>query len=418
MRYIFFTLSFFIPVSIHSQTLADANRLYAAGKYAAAADAYRHLYRFDREAECFRRLLSTTMKSKKKTPQQAAVVDSLNGQLNRAEDLTRMLSRCENIRIIDSVAIEKDRFLNAYILSENAGTLEKTKNLTVYENQLKNRRFYGKTDGKNLCRLYMQVKLQEEWSEEMPLNIPTDSLSDETYPFVMPDGLTVYYASTGNGSIGGYDLFVSRYNTDNGAYLTPNHLGMPFNSTANDYMMAVDELAGVGYFATDRFQPEDRVTVYTFIPNDEPVFVESEDFEVLSARAKISSFRDTWPQGANYQDFLQKIKQTAQNRQQETTKDFTFIINGNAVYHTLSDFHDDGAKQAFLRAQALQEQIAALENQLDAQRKDYAESSDSRKQALKSPILENESRLEALEEECGEMVLEARNREIKLKTKR
>jgi hypothetical protein len=417
MRYPLFIISFFISLGLQAQTLAEADKLYADKKYIAAAGMYEQLYRFDKAIKSYRMqisMLEKNTKTNRKNTKPVVNTDSLKPLLKRAENLARMVSRCEDIQIIDSVIVDKAHFWDAYLLSEDAGTLEKIKNSVVYENQLNDRRFYGKITGENLYRLYTQVKIQTEWSEEKPLNIPFDSLENDNYPFVMPDGLTIYYASTGNESIGGYDLFVSRYNMDNDTYLAPKQLGMPFNSTGNDYMMAIDELTGIGYFATDRFQPEDTVIIYTFIPNGEPVFVENEDFAVLSDRAKISSVRDTWHQDANYQALLQKIKNdVTKGRQQGVAKDFTFVINDNIVYYTVSDFNDDGAKQSFLQSQELQKQIVTLENQLDVQRKNYAEGNADRKRVLKLPILENEARLEGLHSEYKKAVKDAGNREVR-----
>ena len=412
MRYAIFVLLCFVSVVLRAQTLEEADKLYADKKYAAAAEMYEQLYRFDKAAESYRMQISLSEKDKK-NKKAAEIIDSLRPLLKKTENLARMVSRCEDIRIIDSIIVDKSVFLYAYHLVEEAGTLERTTGSVIYENQLKDRRFYGKQNEENFYRLYTQVKMQDGWSEEKPLNIPDDSLSDDNYPFVMSDGLTIYYASTGNESIGGYDLFVSRYNMDNDTYLAPKQLGMPFNSPYNDYMLAIDELNDVGYFATDRFQPEDKVVVYTFIPNEEPMFLEGEDFSVLSDRAKINSIRDTWRPDVNYQALLRKIRSDIEKGKQQTApKDFTFVINDKMIYYTLSDFKDAGAKQTFLRSQDLQMQILALENQLDAQRRNYAESNADRKRALKSSILENESRLEGLYNEYKKAGIEARNREI------
>ena len=418
MRYAIFVLLFFVSVVLRAQTLEVANMLYADKKYAEAAEMYEQLYRYDKAAESYRMQISLPEKNKKIVVN----TDSLRPLLKSVENLARMVNRCEDVQIIDSAIVDKNNFLNAYHLTDEAGTLEKTNGKdvarnapasVVYENQLKDRRFYGKKNEKDLYRIYTQVKIQDEWSEEKPLNIPVDSLSDDNYPFVMSDGLTIYFASAGNESIGGYDLFVSRYNMDNDSYLAPKQLGMPFNSPYNDYMLAIDELHSVGYFATDRFQPENKVIIYTFIPNDEPVFLENEDFSVLAGRARISSIKDTWRPNANYQTLLQKIKSDIEKeKQQAASKDFTFIVNDKIVYYTLSDFEDAGAKQTFLHSQDLHKQVLALENQLDGQRQNYAAGNANQKRTLKSSILENESRLENLYSEYKKAEIEARNKEI------
>ena len=63
----------------------------------------------------------------------------------------------------------------------------------------------------------------------------------QNYPFMLSDGITLYYAAQGEESIGGYDIFVTRYDMDEKKFLYPENLGMPFNSPANDYMLAIDE---------------------------------------------------------------------------------------------------------------------------------------------------------------------------------
>ena len=48
----------------------------------------------------------------------------------------------------------------------------------------------------------------------------------------------------------------------------PENVGMPFNSPYNDYMYVIDEFNDLGWFASDRYQPEDKVCVYVFVPNE------------------------------------------------------------------------------------------------------------------------------------------------------
>ena len=52
---------------------------------------------------------------------------------------------------------------------------------------------------------------------------------------MLSDGLTLYFAAQGPESIGGYDIFMTTYDAAEGRFLKPENIGMPFNSTANDY---------------------------------------------------------------------------------------------------------------------------------------------------------------------------------------
>ena len=412
MKRIFLFISLFISfcMNLQAQTLEEADLLFSKKKYTEAADMYYQLYQFNNAINAYQMQIDELMKGKKPQVQAA---DSIKPLVKKAENLARMLSHCENIQIIDSLIVNKNTFLKAYLLGEEAGTLEQANSTVIYENQLKDRRYFGKKDANGFFRLNSQLKIQDRWMEEKQLIIPSDSEADDNFPFVMPDGLTIYYASTGNGSIGGYDLFVSRYNLNNDTYLAPNQMGMPFNSLYNDYMLAIDEVNGVGYFATDRFQPEDKVVVYTFIPNDKFITIDSDDEQELRSRAMITSIRDSWVPNVNYSGKLEKIKANIEKERNKVKKDFTFVINDNIVYYTLADFENDAAKKSFLKSKEFEENIRTLENQLDAQRKAFAEGDKVKKQSLRSSILVNEQRLETMIQTYKKMLVETRNSEIK-----
>jgi hypothetical protein len=411
MRFLLFVAGFLLfTLQCNAQTVEEAKALFNGKNYVAAAEMYSRLYLFEEAVEAYQTQIALLKKNRKSKPEDIEAIEPL---LNQAERLAKMVARCENVQIIDSVIVNKNDFLNAYLLGEEAGTLENTKGSVNFENQLKDRRYFGKKTSDGNFRLHTQTKIQDVWTEEKILNLPSDSTSDDNFPFVMPDGLTIYYASTGNGSIGGYDIFVSRYNLTNDTYLAPNQFGMPFNSIYNDYMMAVDEVNEIGYFATDRFQPEDKVVIYTFIPNNEYTSVESEDEQELIGRALITSIQDTWVQGKDYQAYLNTIKSSIENERQKIQKDFTFVINDNIVYYALTDFDSDAAKNAFLQSQAIRDKIMVLENQLDIHRQNYAKGDASKKQSLKEPILANEKQLENWYEEYEKAIRNTRNLEIK-----
>ncbi|MDR0798596.1 MAG: hypothetical protein LBN18_02400, partial [Dysgonamonadaceae bacterium] len=252
-----------IAATLPAQTLDDAKKRYQDGQYQAAGDLFYTLYAFDEAIEAYQKQQQVYIKKK-----QTKEADALNPLIQRAERAARMLTYCEDIQIIDSIIIDKKNFLEAYRISRETGFLSWEESEIVYENPLKDKRYFAKPNENGRLRLFNEWKIQGEWIDEKTLPLPYDSLENAAYPFVFQDGVTIYYASDGHGSIGGYDLFMTRYNSNNDTYLAPAQMGMPFNSPANDYLMVVDENLGIGYFASDRFQKEDQVAVYTFIPNE------------------------------------------------------------------------------------------------------------------------------------------------------
>jgi hypothetical protein len=423
-----------LSLPVQAQSVEDARKIYSEGKYAEAlpvfekilktasktalkkmpdvylslGNIYYSLYEFEKSADAYSRYADLLVQDKKTV--EATAITPL---IERSERAARMLSRCEDIQLIDSIVIDKKNFLKAYMFSGESGHLENHNGRIVYENPLRDKRYYsGKKEGGG-DRIYSEIKLQNEWTDKQELTVPSDSLANDDYPFVLPDGLTVYYASTGKSSIGGYDLFITRYNLNNDSWLAPSQMGMPFNSIANDYMMAIDEINNIGYFATDRFQAEDKVIVYTFIPNDEIVPLKTEEAQELISRAKIVSIKDSWKPNSNYSAYLEDVRNSIKKEQMKPVRDFSFVINDNTVYYTLNDFKNDAAKQAFLKSKELKESIGNLEEDLDGLRVEFSRSGTNKQQSMRSNILSKEERLQTLLKQYEQFVKNARNFELK-----
>lgn len=72
----------------------------------------------------------------------------------------------------------------------------------------------------------------------------------DTFPFVDANG-DLYFASDGQGGLGGLDLFVAPLGYD-GIYLQVRHLGGPVNSPSDDFTFAVHPVTRKGFFASNR----------------------------------------------------------------------------------------------------------------------------------------------------------------------
>lgn len=335
--------------------------------------------------------------------------------LEKSKRASRLLKYTEDVQIIDSVVVDKGSFLQHYKLSEESGFITPGENSKrfIYTNQLQNQRYYAEPDTNNVYALYSQSKLIDKWGDQKRLSEEINSPEGACYPFVLNDGVTIYFAAKSNESIGGYDLFITRYNNNSDSYLAPEQLGMPFNSIYNDFMMAIDELNGIGYFASDRFQEEDNVIVYTFILNEEKNRVKTEDADTLKNRALITSIQDTWKEGQDYEALLQQIALSTKNTQKEQQRDFYFVINDNIIYYLLSDFESDAAKSLFLELQEKEKHLQMLNSTLESNRTKYTHSSSGEKASLKSTILQEEEQQIAFSKIIDDLSIQVRNTEIK-----
>ena len=371
-------------------------------------------YRFEDAVDMYEQYIKYQEQKKRDTEQAELRLDLL-------EDALRMMERVENVQIIDSINGDKVLFLSAYTLSEEMRQLatyavfihEPSVLSNVFMNQKGDKIHYARpVEGQ--YELFTKSRLMEDWADEKQLTLNSDLPGDNNYPFVMPDGVTLYFASKGNNSLGGYDLFVTRYNMNTDTYLAPEQLGMPFNSPYNDYMMIYDEVKGLGWFVSDRFQPEGQACVYLFIPNPEHNRVETEDIEVKRARASIRSIRDSWEEGANYAKLIQLAHQEIPYGKPKIEKDFEFVIQNNKVYYTWDDIKSSEAKTLYRKVISTQKEIQTLEKKLDALRMDYTlAASPDRKEQLGETILSSEERLNNLLPQVAELEKQARNAEVK-----
>ena len=220
-----------------------------------------------------------------------------------------------------------------------------------------------------------------EWESPVDIDPMAGENGDVNYPFLLPDGITLYYASDGESSIGGYDIYMARRNADNG-FLEPVNLGMPYNSPFNDYMMAIDEYTGVGWFASDRNRIPGKVTVYVFVPSEMRVNVDADD-PALRARALLSPIAATQEEGVDYSSLLDAVRR-AGAESSAAAREISLYIPGRGLVTSLSQLKTDAGRHAAkVYAQACGEYDAEVAR-LDAMRVEYGRGNESLAAAIRS----------------------------------
>ncbi len=370
------------------------------------------MYRFEEADKEFQKYKRAKQRDK-------AALDDVEKQEKYIEKLKKEISRTEDVQIIDSMVVSKKDFLSAYHLSESTGTLtpvkkffelsESASNFVLYMNEKKDKVYYSQAAHTSPGKLFTMEKLLTSFGDEKMLPEPVNTNGTQAYPFVLTDGLTLYFASTGHESIGGYDLCVTRYNIASNNYLAPNRLNMPFNSPFNDYMMVIDEEKGVGWFASERFQPKDSVCVYTFIPASAIHLVESDNEDYLIRRAQIHSIKESWKEGKEYALLIEKARKS-EIRKKVRDVDFEFVINDDITYHSLSDFKNPSAQSIFRQTLSVEEENSSIKKELSRKREQYIHG--TMNEALKNSILHLEIRVEESHKKAKRMKKEARNLEI------
>ena len=118
----------------------------------------------------------------------------------------------------------------------------------------------------------------DKWSkpELISLNLTTDL--DEDFPYLTPDGNTLYFSSKGFNSIGGYDVFKSEYDESTQTWSDPQSLGYPVNSIDDDIQFKIDPDTNSGYLASNRLSTIGHFDIYFFFKSDK-VLLSGEIFD-------------------------------------------------------------------------------------------------------------------------------------------
>ena len=347
-------------------------------------------------------------------------------KLTDVSRLYRMIKSTEKVCVVDSFVVDKEKFLSAYKMGRDVGRLlsvadyfgeEDEDGGYLAETEMGTDIYYAmKNDaaGDTLLQLYHSSKIGDEWSRPAKLK-GIETGGNDNYPFMLADGQTLYFASDGEGSIGGYDIFITRYDSENRRYLRPDNIGMPFNSQANDYMMAFNEVANLGWFASDRRQPEGKVCVYVFVPNTSRATydIDKLGYDKVFSLAFLYSIAETQADKELVRKASRQLTMLAYEQTEENKGgDFLFVLDDARDYTSLNDFRSTQARTLFQKWQSASEQqkrnIALLEQKRDA----YATSSAAQKTKLYPEILALEKQTEAEQYNLEQMEYEIRKIEL------
>lgn len=334
-----------------------------------------------------------------------------------AQLIARYLKHVSRIEVLGTRRVAKADLLSAYALSEDNGILQLDSLGSTFTTQRGDRRYYSVRTTETLDSvttsrtvLVSRQRLLQQWEEPDTLGSAINSGSTNCYPFVLTDGATLYFASDREGGLGGLDIYMTRYNAALGQWLPAENIGMPFNSSADDYLYAADEPNGYAYFATDRHcQDTDSVEVYrislgerTFLrglPDNELVALARLDSVVPLLSASDRQFAESVePTLGDYRDNPRlystlEATQTAPTTDSQATADsIFFVLNDDATYTHLSDFRNDSARTLYEQYMELEHLQSQAIEMLDSLRQQYYDAGGSTRASLQAriPILTEE----------------------------
>ena len=310
----------------------------------------------------------------KKSP--SAEVEALESKL---VIMRNMLDRVEKVEVIDSVVVDADDFFRYYKLSPEAGTLALRDDASSalelsFTPQDRSAIYYAARESADENYALVSSGVLDDGSVEAPHPLAGE-LSEggnAVCPFLLTDGVTLYYATDGDTSLGGYDIYMTRRGDD--GFLNPQNVGMPYNSPFDDYLLAIDDVTGVGWWATDRNQIPGKVTIYIFKPSEMRVNYEPDDADIASY-ARLSSIRATQPDDADYTELQARLSALGEagtaTGAAGGTATFELSLGNGRVYHRLSDFKNASARRSMSELLSWLDERRAAAQRLDAMREQY-----------------------------------------------
>lgn len=102
----------------------------------------------------------------------------------------------------------------------------------------------------------------KEWSEPQKLGPEVNTAYDEDFPYLSIDGKTLYFASKGHNTMGGFDLFKSSWNAKQNTFSKAVNLGYPLNTTDDDRSICLTSDNRAAYISAIRPGGQGDLDIY------------------------------------------------------------------------------------------------------------------------------------------------------------
>lgn len=244
--------------------------------------------------------------------------------------------------------------------------------------------YYSAPDEEGIRNIYKTTFADTVWTAPTLINEQLTSSSDEIYPMLSPDGESLYFASKGLYGMGGYDLYVSKWNPETGDWDVPVNMGFPYSSPYDDFLFINTEDGKYSIFASNRDCGKDSVRVYVIEYDGMPVREAIKDVKELKELAALFPANDP----------------SRMSSGQPSVAD---------------DNLGEEAKRYMMKmkeVRSLRDSVSRFSKGIEALRAEYPSASAGRKEELSAEIINKEQALPALNESLQKAVRELQSLEM------
>ncbi len=111
--------------------------------------------------------------------------------------------------------------------------------------------------------IYRITKMNDTlWSQPENMGMTINTSFDEDFPFMHFDGNTLFFASKGHYSMGGYDVYRSSWSWSENTWSDPENIGFPVNSPFDDFLFMSEPGRRYAFFSSNRFCEKNEARVF------------------------------------------------------------------------------------------------------------------------------------------------------------
>ena len=247
------------------------------------------------------------------------------------------------------------------------------------------------TNGKDIYRT--QMLSDGSWSAPELLPIPVNTPFDEDYPYPSPDGKCLFFASNSNYGMGGYDIYRAKAKSAANYWETPENMGFPFNSPADDYLFVPTTIDTLVLLTSNRNVAVDSVQVVLMVLNENQVMRYANSTEQVAALAALA--RTAQPKVLASATAKKTVKKTA-NSQRTKSASFSAVENDPEYSRTIAK-----GFEAQMQADSLREKLEKLREKFDE-----VETAEQRI-ALEKRVYNVEERMLSAQKQADQLFLKA-----------
>ena len=117
--------------------------------------------------------------------------------------------------------------------------------------------------------LYYSKRLPSgDWSQAVNMGSSINTEYDEDFPYVAPDGESIYFCSTGHNSMGGFDIFSTKLDKETYTFSDAQNIGYPINTPEDEKTISFTKSGRFAYYAAFRKDGAGDRDIYRIIFND------------------------------------------------------------------------------------------------------------------------------------------------------